>query len=266
MFRHHLPTWRLRWTVGRLSVRLVLLSYSIPGNSLAGPGSRTAYAYEGARLKAWRGRASTLARPASTSRLVLAASTPSSSTAGGTYEYSTMRLLFPYSSSCHSTCTCCGCGTALSFDPERFIDERVWKYLVLNPFIFLPFNAGPRICLGQQVRRPISPHNAPRPSVAPALASRVHVVCSHAFPLLAVRIQRYLVHACPPPAALRVHRPQPGRAPGVEWNPYAVDGCERVWMRCQSTTYANVRFQFVVMVGGWEDADSRGTCFSMGCG
>ena len=43
------------------------------------------------------------------------------------------------------------CDTALSFDPERFIDERVQKYLVPNPFIFLPFNAGPRICLGQQV-------------------------------------------------------------------------------------------------------------------
>ncbi|PIL36945.1 cytochrome P450 [Ganoderma sinense ZZ0214-1] len=40
--------------------------------------------------------------------------------------------------------------TAHEFDPERFIDERVGKYLVPNPFIFLPFNAGPRICLGQQ--------------------------------------------------------------------------------------------------------------------
>ena len=40
---------------------------------------------------------------------------------------------------------------ALEFDPDRFLDERV-KYLTLNPFIFLPFNAGPRICLGQQVR------------------------------------------------------------------------------------------------------------------
>jgi len=40
--------------------------------------------------------------------------------------------------------------TALEFDPDRFLDNRVKQYLVPNPFIFLPFNAGPRICLGQQ--------------------------------------------------------------------------------------------------------------------
>ena len=40
--------------------------------------------------------------------------------------------------------------TAQEFDPDRFIDNRVKEYLVPNPFIFLPFNAGPRICLGQQ--------------------------------------------------------------------------------------------------------------------
>ncbi|KZT09730.1 cytochrome P450 monooxygenase pc-3 [Laetiporus sulphureus 93-53] len=39
---------------------------------------------------------------------------------------------------------------AQEFDPDRFLDERVTKYLTPNPFIFLPFNAGPRICLGQQ--------------------------------------------------------------------------------------------------------------------
>lgn len=54
---------------------------------------------------------------------------------------------------------------ALEFDPNRFLDERVQKYLTPNPFIFLPFNAGmstnvimdqfspvigPRLCLGQQ--------------------------------------------------------------------------------------------------------------------
>ncbi|EAU82482.2 cytochrome P450 monooxygenase pc-3 [Coprinopsis cinerea okayama7 len=36
------------------------------------------------------------------------------------------------------------------FDPDRFLDSRVKTYLTPNPFIFLPFNAGPRICLGQQ--------------------------------------------------------------------------------------------------------------------
>jgi hypothetical protein len=41
--------------------------------------------------------------------------------------------------------------TAHEFDPDRFLDERLKEYLLPNPFIFLPFNAGPRICLGQQV-------------------------------------------------------------------------------------------------------------------
>ncbi|PPQ86761.1 hypothetical protein CVT25_012406 [Psilocybe cyanescens] len=36
------------------------------------------------------------------------------------------------------------------FDPDRFLDARLRKYITPNPFIFLPFNAGPRICLGQQ--------------------------------------------------------------------------------------------------------------------
>lgn len=36
------------------------------------------------------------------------------------------------------------------FDPDRFLDERLKKYLLRNAFIFLPFNAGPRKCLGQQ--------------------------------------------------------------------------------------------------------------------
>ncbi|KAJ3499527.1 hypothetical protein NLJ89_g10090 [Agrocybe chaxingu] len=39
---------------------------------------------------------------------------------------------------------------AMVFDPDRFLDERLHKYLTPNPFIFSPFNAGPRICLGQQ--------------------------------------------------------------------------------------------------------------------
>jgi cytochrome P450 len=39
---------------------------------------------------------------------------------------------------------------AEEFDPDRFLDYRLHKYLIPQPFIFLPFNAGPRICLGQQ--------------------------------------------------------------------------------------------------------------------
>ncbi|KAJ7644067.1 cytochrome P450 [Roridomyces roridus] len=35
------------------------------------------------------------------------------------------------------------------FDPDRWLDHRV-KLVVNNSFQFLPFNAGPRICLGQQ--------------------------------------------------------------------------------------------------------------------
>ncbi|KAL7282246.1 hypothetical protein ACG7TL_003715 [Trametes sanguinea] len=39
---------------------------------------------------------------------------------------------------------------ALRFDPDRWLDERLNKYFLPNPFIFVPFNAGPRICVGQQ--------------------------------------------------------------------------------------------------------------------
>ncbi|KAF8575742.1 cytochrome P450 [Ramaria rubella] len=31
---------------------------------------------------------------------------------------------------------------AQAFDPERFLDKRIQKYLVSNPFIFMPFNSG----------------------------------------------------------------------------------------------------------------------------
>jgi len=39
---------------------------------------------------------------------------------------------------------------AAQFDPDRFLDDRKQR-IIENPFIFIPFNAGPRICLGQQV-------------------------------------------------------------------------------------------------------------------
>ncbi|KAJ7230851.1 cytochrome P450 monooxygenase pc-3 [Mycena haematopus] len=40
--------------------------------------------------------------------------------------------------------------TAEDFDPDRFLDGRLRKYVLANPYCFLPFNAGPRVCLGQQ--------------------------------------------------------------------------------------------------------------------
>ncbi|KAG9032610.1 hypothetical protein FRB95_001196 [Tulasnella sp. JGI-2019a] len=40
--------------------------------------------------------------------------------------------------------------TAHQYDPERWLDDRNKTYYLANPFIFLPFLAGPRICLGQQ--------------------------------------------------------------------------------------------------------------------
>ncbi|KAF8317439.1 cytochrome P450 [Clavulina sp. PMI_390] len=39
---------------------------------------------------------------------------------------------------------------ALVFDPMRWLDGRLSK-LTTNPYLFLPFNAGPRTCLGQQL-------------------------------------------------------------------------------------------------------------------
>lgn len=61
--------------------------------------------------------------------------------------------------------------SALRWDPDRFLDERVQKYLTPNPFIFLPFNAGPRICLGQQVRPiPVSLSHSPPYPTTPSLS------------------------------------------------------------------------------------------------
>ncbi|KIM24606.1 hypothetical protein M408DRAFT_231551 [Serendipita vermifera MAFF 305830] len=44
--------------------------------------------------------------------------------------------------------------TASEFSPERFIaggDGRYEAYYARTPFVFMPFNAGPRSCLGQQL-------------------------------------------------------------------------------------------------------------------
>ena len=42
---------------------------------------------------------------------------------------------------------------SLEFVPERWIDPKRVQEMTADPFKFIPFNAGPRICLGQ-VRQP----------------------------------------------------------------------------------------------------------------
>ncbi|KAJ2990144.1 hypothetical protein NUW54_g8561 [Trametes sanguinea] len=42
---------------------------------------------------------------------------------------------------------------AWHFVPDRWLDERLNKYFLPNPFIFVPYNAGPRICVGPDLSR-----------------------------------------------------------------------------------------------------------------
>ncbi|KAH9849449.1 cytochrome P450 [Lenzites betulinus] len=107
---------------------------------------------------------------------------------------------------------------ALQFDPDRFLDERVQKYLLPNPFIFLPFNAGPRICLGQQARL-------------------LSLYLEFAYNEISFMITRLLQRFSGITLRQDAH-PAAVPPPGVERSPYAVDGCERVWMRGHLTTYA----------------------------
>ncbi|KAI8986306.1 cytochrome P450 [Trametes punicea] len=97
---------------------------------------------------------------------------------------------------------------ALIFDPDRFLDERLHKYLVANPYIFLPFNAGPRICLGQQF----------------------------AYNEISFMLTRLLQRFSTITLRQDAH-PEAIPPPGAERSPYAVDGRERVWMRSHLTGY-----------------------------
>ena len=122
----------------------------------------------------------------------------------------------------------------MMFDPDRFLDERVQKYLVPNPFIFLPFNAGPRIWLGQQV-------NLAHPSqlLSPADPSRLCDL-QFAYNEISFMLTRLLQRFSSITLRQDAH-PAAVPPPGVEHSPYAVDGRERVWMRSHLTTYAKVR-------------------------
>ena len=108
--------------------------------------------------------------------------------------------------------------TAAIFDPNRFLDARAPKHLTPNPFIFLPFNAGPRICLGQQF-------------------------AYNEASFMLVRLLQAFDHIELAPDA------QPaGSVPPDEWREEAEAGgrgdrkaVERVWVKSHLTIYAKVR-------------------------
>ena len=119
------------------------------------------------------------------------------------------------------------------FDPDRFLDERVQKYLVPNPFIFLPFNAGPRICLGQQVRPP--------PPFSFLRTGHSSFGVQFSYNEISFMLVRLLQHFSSIKLRQDTH---PGvlPPPGVERSPYVVDGCEGVWLRSHLMAYAKVRW------------------------
>lgn len=143
---------------------------------------------------------------------------------------------------------------AMKFDPDRFLDERVQKYLILNPFIFLPFNAGPRICLGQQVRRRLSPS---KPATAHPLCAasrrRDDARCQFAYNEVSFMLVRLLQCFSTVKLCQEAH-PAAMPPPGAAFSPYAVDGRERVWMRSHLTAYAKVRGCALA----WGDAEIDG--------
>ena len=96
-----------------------------------------------------------------------------------------------------------GAHKAEEFDPDRFIDDRK-ILLTSNPFMFLPFNAGPRICLGQQVRDTLPPKKLLLPTdgfyILPSLR-------------LLVRVQRSVLHGDPPCSVFQELPASDGRSP-----------------------------------------------------
>ncbi|KII83768.1 hypothetical protein PLICRDRAFT_168657 [Plicaturopsis crispa FD-325 SS-3] len=118
---------------------------------------------------------------------------------------------------------------AMEFDPDRFIDHRLKTYLSKNPFIFLPFNAGPRICLGQQF----------------------------AYTQISYTLIRIFQHFAS--VALAPDAQPPYSVPPPEWKEaHGRKGVERVWPKVHLTMYAHgglwVRMEEAAGAGAGEGA------------
>ncbi|KAJ2988291.1 hypothetical protein NUW54_g9159 [Trametes sanguinea] len=116
----------------------------------------------------------------------------------------------------------------MRFDPDRFLDERVQTYLVANPFIFLPFNAG-RASASDSRYVPLRAGPARSQYVRPAHGRRDVRVARHrqfAYNEVSFMLVRLLQRF----ASVRLRQdahPAAVPPPGAETSPYAVDGRER---------------------------------------
>jgi hypothetical protein len=119
------------------------------------------------------------------------------------------------------------------FDPDRFIDARLQKYLIPNPFIFVPFNAGPRICLGQQVINLSRAPTALAMSYIPSYQFAYHEVSFFLVRLL----QRFSGFS------LALDAQPEGTRPPAEWSTCGgTKGRDKIWPATHLTLYIKVWF------------------------
>ena len=53
---------------------------------------------------------------------------------------------------------------SMQFDPSRWLDERLQKHVLSNPFNFVPFNAGVYVCMTPSTSRLTVPTHIQRPA------------------------------------------------------------------------------------------------------
>ena len=140
---------------------------------------------------------------------------------------------------------------AEQFDPDRFLDERLQKYITPNPFVFLPFNAGPRICLGQQVGPLVLVH-----------WYRADLICSQfAYNEISFFMIRLLQHFSKFTIDMEAQPPE-GRAPASWANSSSPrKAAEQIFPKSHLTMYAQVSSYSAFL---WQVALNRSSCYKGG--